>query len=44
VTRVDLLDNKERLSEIARLLGGQEDSAIALRHAKELLSECASEG
>jgi len=44
VTRVDLLDNKQRLSEIARLLGGQEDSAIALRHAKELLSQCASEG
>jgi len=43
VTRVDLLDSKERLSEIARLLGGQEDSSIALRHAKELLSECASE-
>jgi DNA repair protein RecN (Recombination protein N) len=42
VTRVELLDSRERLAEIARLLGGQEDSAIALRHARELLSECGS--
>lgn len=40
LTRVERLDAPaDRALEIARLLGGQADSAIALRHAQELLAE-----
>ena len=40
LTRVERLDAEgDRAVEIARLLGGQADSAIALRHARELLAE-----
>jgi DNA repair protein RecN (Recombination protein N) len=38
LTRVMPLHHDERLSEIARLLGGENDSAIAREHAAELLS------
>ncbi|MBN1868020.1 DNA repair protein RecN [Candidatus Sumerlaeota bacterium] len=39
LTRVERLDPKDRVGEIARLLGGQEESALALRHARELLAQ-----
>ncbi len=38
LTRVERLDAGERQAEIARLLGGEPDSAIARRHASELLA------
>jgi DNA repair protein RecN (Recombination protein N) len=38
LTRVERLDSGERQGEIARLLGGEPDSAIARRHASELLA------
>lgn len=38
LTRVERLDPGERQGEIARLLGGEPDSAIARRHASELLA------
>ena len=38
LTRVERLDTVERQAEIARLLGGEPDSAIARRHASELLA------
>jgi DNA repair protein RecN (Recombination protein N) len=37
VTRVKKLDKRERVSEIARMLGG--DSAISTKHAEELLKK-----
>lgn len=37
-TRVTALEGGERVSEIARMLAGDGSSAIALRHAKELLA------
>lgn len=38
LTRVIPLDHPQRLEEIARLLGGEENSAIARTHAAELLN------
>ena len=40
LTRVERLAPEDRLGEIARLLGGETDSAIARRHAEELLAAC----
>jgi DNA repair protein RecN (Recombination protein N) len=40
LTRVERLEGERRLDEIARLLGGDEGSQIARRHAKELLAAC----
>ena len=37
VTRVELLDSKERLEELARMLGGKDVTDITRRHAGELL-------
>ncbi|MBU0754769.1 MAG: DNA repair protein RecN [Planctomycetes bacterium] len=39
LTRVDRLLDEQRLEEIARLLGGPVDSAIARKHARELLAQ-----
>lgn len=38
LTRVEKLDQKSRLEEIARLLGGDSGSLAARKHAKEMLS------
>jgi DNA repair ATPase RecN len=35
VTNIRLLENKERVAELARMLGGQSDAAR--KHAEELL-------
>ncbi len=39
-TQVQPLDQDQRLAEISRLLGGQEQSEIAQQHARELLGLC----
>jgi DNA repair protein RecN (Recombination protein N) len=36
-TEVDLLEPEERPQEIARMLGGDPESEVSLRHARELL-------
>jgi DNA repair protein RecN (Recombination protein N) len=36
-TEVDLLQPEERPQEIARMLGGDPESEVSLRHARELL-------
>ncbi len=41
-TRIEVIDGERRLAEIARLAGGDTESEIALRHAKELLASAAS--
>lgn len=41
-TRIELLDEDERVKEIARMLGGKSETAI--KHAKEMLSKAASSG
>lgn len=38
-TRVRLLDEKEKTSEIVRLLGGEEGEEFALKHAEELVRQ-----
>lgn len=38
VTNVSLLNHKQRIDELARLLGGEEISDITLKHAEELLN------
>ncbi|MEX2584287.1 MAG: DNA repair protein RecN [Gemmatimonadota bacterium] len=38
-TSVELLDDDERVDEIARMLGGDPESETSLRHAKELLEK-----
>ncbi|NVM99515.1 DNA repair protein RecN [Arthrobacter sp. SDTb3-6] len=38
-SNVRLLDDSERVRELARMLAGQEDSATAQAHAKELLAD-----
>jgi DNA repair protein RecN (Recombination protein N) len=38
VTSIKLLDNKERIEEIAKMIGGANPSPIALKNAKELLT------
>ncbi|WP_271396159.1 DNA repair protein RecN [Neomicrococcus lactis] len=40
---IALLDEDERVSELARMLAGQEDSETAQAHAKELLSDARAE-
>ncbi|MCL6560159.1 MAG: DNA repair protein RecN, partial [Firmicutes bacterium] len=37
VTRVELLDPRERLEELARMLGGREVTDVTRRHAKQML-------
>ena len=37
VTRVNVPDEKERIAEIARLLDGNPESEVALRHAEEMI-------
>jgi DNA repair protein RecN (Recombination protein N) len=41
--KVDRLDPKSRLDEMARLLGGHDSSAAARKHAEELLTEAKAE-
>jgi DNA repair protein RecN (Recombination protein N) len=38
VSRIDSLDNKQRVEEIARMLGGIEITATTRKHARELLA------
>jgi DNA repair protein RecN (Recombination protein N) len=38
-TRVTLLNNQERLEEIARMLSGEQTTEAAIANAKELLKE-----
>ena len=42
VSDIRLLDDEERLTELARMLSGQPNSATARKHAGELLAEAAS--
>ncbi|MGI9597106.1 MAG: DNA repair protein RecN [Acidimicrobiales bacterium] len=42
VSEVRLLDAKGQLTELARMLSGQPDSATARKHAKELVAEAAA--
>ncbi len=39
LTRVEKLDANARLSELVRLLGGNDDNAFALKHAQELVHQ-----
>ena len=39
VSRIEKLDDKERVEEIARMLGGIEITATTRKHAREMLSE-----
>ena len=39
VTTVQALDEKGKLSELVRLLGGNKQDEFALKHAQELLSQ-----
>ncbi|MGP1675603.1 MAG: DNA repair protein RecN [Burkholderiales bacterium] len=39
-TMVSVLDQKERIEEVARMLGGTEITAITRKHAAEMLSLC----
>ena len=41
-SEVDLVDGDDRLKELSRMLGGQDDSKLAKGHAKELLASAAS--
>ena len=43
ISEIRLLDRKERVNELARMLSGQPDSATARKHAKELVAEAASQ-
>lgn len=38
VSRIDVLDNKSRVEEVARMLGGVEITATTRKHARELLA------
>jgi len=38
VSRIDVLDNKARVEEVARMLGGLEITATTRKHARELLA------
>jgi DNA repair protein RecN (Recombination protein N) len=38
VSRIDVLDSKTRVEEIARMLGGLEITATTRKHARELLA------
>ncbi len=40
-SEVDLIDGDDRLRELSRMLGGQEESKLARGHAKELLATAA---
>jgi DNA repair protein RecN (Recombination protein N) len=37
-SRIDVLDNKARVEEVARMLGGLEITATTRKHARELLA------
>lgn len=39
VSQIRLLENKERVHELARMLSGQPDSSTARKHARELVAE-----
>jgi DNA repair protein RecN (Recombination protein N) len=41
-TEVELLDAEDRVREIARMLGGDPESAVSLQHARELLDRGAA--
>lgn len=43
VSQIRLLANKERISELARMLSGQPDSKTARKHARELMAEAESQ-
>ncbi len=43
VSEIRVLDGDDRVSELARMLSGQPDSAAARQHASELLTEAASQ-
>jgi DNA repair protein RecN (Recombination protein N) len=38
VSRIDVLDKKERVEEVARMLGGIEITETTRKHARELLA------
>jgi DNA repair protein RecN (Recombination protein N) len=38
VSHIDVLDNKARVEEVARMLGGLEITATTRKHARELLA------
>jgi DNA repair protein RecN (Recombination protein N) len=38
VSRIDVLDNKARIEEVARMIGGLEITATTRKHARELLA------
>jgi DNA repair protein RecN (Recombination protein N) len=38
VSRIDVLDSKARVEEVARMLGGLEITATTRKHARELLA------
>jgi DNA repair protein RecN (Recombination protein N) len=38
VSRIDVLDNKARVEEVARMLGGIEITETTRKHARELLA------
>jgi len=40
-TRVDPLDDTERLQEVSRLLGGESMSSLSLDHARDMAKWCA---
>ena len=42
ISQIRLLKNKERVSELARMLSGQPDSKTAQKHARELMAEAES--
>ena len=39
VTEVKLLNNKDKIAEIIRLIGGSEDDEIAVAHASNMITE-----
>ncbi len=43
VSEIRLLNSKERVTELARMLSGQPDSKTARKHARELVAEAASQ-
>ncbi len=43
VSEIHLLDGRERITELARMLSGQPDSKTARKHAKELMAEAAEQ-
>ncbi len=43
VSQIRLLKDKERVTELARMLSGQPDSSTARKHARELIAEASSQ-